>query len=96
MFGIKGSENHSSKRIIDLTTGVIYDSVTLAAKELNLESSAITKIAACARGKKPSAYQRVFRYVDENDNPIYVDIECNTKIITPILDINTNRIYNTE
>jgi hypothetical protein len=36
----------------------------------------------------------VFRYVDENDNPIIVPLPCITKTITTIIDITNNKIYN--
>lgn len=95
MFGVKGINNKSSKRVIDITTGNIYNSVTEACEILNLGTKAISKVAACARGSKTSAYNKIFRYLDDNNNPIYVEIPLNTKEIHPILDISTNKKYNT-
>lgn len=96
MYGIKGKDNKSSKPIIDLTTGVIYDSVTIAVEQLGFDNKCLTKIAACARGAKTSAYGRIFRYVDENKKPIQVPIEYNIKTVTPIKELYTNTVYNSE
>ena len=95
MYGIKGKNNKSSKAIIDITTGEIYDSVTIAAESIGVGKDGLTKIAACARGIRTSAYGKIFRYLDENMKPIFVEIPKNKKIIHPILDITTNIEYNT-
>lgn len=95
MFGVKGVNNASSKRIIDITTDIIYNSITEACDILNLGNKAISKVVACAKGNRTSAYNRIFRYLDTNNNPIYVEIPLNFKEIHPILDITTNIKYNT-
>ena len=96
IFGIKGKDNKSSKPIIDITTDTMYDSVTIAAEQLGLDNSAVTKIAACARGTKTSAYGHIFRYIDKNNNPIQVPVEYNIKEVAPIKDLLTGNIFNTE
>jgi hypothetical protein len=94
MYGKKGSLNTTSKRVIDLTTGIIYESASQCAEILNLGTGAFSKVCACARGERHSTYNRVFRYVDENDNPIIVPLPYITKTITTIIDITNNKIYN--
>lgn len=67
MYGKTGSLNHSSKKVIELTTGKTYGSACLAAKDLNLNFS---HVCAVARGTRGSTGGYVFRYVDKNDNII--------------------------
>ena len=67
MYGKVGSLNSMSKPIIDLTTGKIYESVNLAAKDTNLNFS---HICAVARGDRGSTGNKVFRYLDENNEII--------------------------
>ena len=67
MYGKKGKLNPTSKRVIELTTGKIYDSASLAAEDLQLNFS---HVCAVARGTRGSHKGYVFRYLDENDNPI--------------------------
>ena len=95
MYGKRGELSKSSKRIIDLTTGIIYVSATEASEKLGLGTNAVTKICACARGDRHSAYKRVFRYVDDKNNPIIVQIPLTTETIQPILDTTTNKEYET-
>ena len=96
MFGVKGKDNKTSKPVLDITTDIIYDSVTIAAEQLGLSANAVTKIAACARGTKTSAYGHIFRYVDKNNKPIQVPVEYNIKEVTPIKDLLTERVFYTE
>lgn len=67
MFGKKGSQNVTSKKIVELTTGKIYGSASLAAEDLNINFS---HVCAVARGKRGSHKGYVFRYLDENNIPI--------------------------
>lgn len=67
MFGKKGSQNVTSKKIVELTTGKIYESASLAAEDLNINFS---HVCAVARGKRGSHKGYVFRYLDENNIPI--------------------------
>lgn len=67
MYGKKGELNVTSKKVIELTTGKIYGSASLAAEELNINFS---HICAVARGDRGSHKGYVFRYLDENNNPI--------------------------
>lgn len=60
MFKKKGYLNPTSKKVIELTTGKIFGSVSLAAEYFNLNFS---HAAAVARGKRGSTGGYVFRYV---------------------------------
>ena len=60
MYGKTGKKNGASKPIIDLTTGKIYESANLAAKDLNLSPS---HICATARGDRGSTNNKIFRYL---------------------------------
>lgn len=65
--GKKGSQNVTSKKIVELTTGKIYESASLAAEDLNINFS---HVCAVARGKRGSHKGYAFRYLDENNIPI--------------------------
>lgn len=67
MYGKVGSLNATSKRVIELTTGRIYESAMLASKELGINFS---HVCAVARGTRGSHKGYVFRYLDENNRPI--------------------------
>ena len=67
MFGVTGKDNLTSKKVLELTTGKYYYSVSDASKELKLN---LSHCAAVARGERGSTGGYVFRYVDENDIPI--------------------------
>lgn len=60
MYGKRGSENVTSKAVIDLTTGIIYESAMIAAEKLGLNFS---HICAVSRGTRGSTGGRVFRFV---------------------------------
>lgn len=68
MYGKKGELNVTSKKVIELTTGKVYGSASLAAEELELSFS---HVCAVARGERGSTGGYVFRYIDEN-NEIYL------------------------
>ena len=67
MYGKCGELNKSSKTVIDITTGKVYGSAMIAAKENGLNFS---HICACARGTRGSTGGKIFRYLDNNKNII--------------------------
>ena len=67
MYGKRGELNATSKKVIELTTGKIYNSAMLAADDLQLEFSHVCSVA---RGDRGSHKGYVFRYLDKNDKPI--------------------------
>lgn len=76
MYGKRGELNITSKRVIELTTGKIYESASLAADELKVNFS---HVCAVARGERGSHKGYVFRYLDPNNQPIF-DINSFAKI----------------
>ena len=68
-FGKTGKEDAMSKPIIELTTGKTFESANLAAKFFGL---CFSHVCAVARGERGSTGGMVFRYLDENNKPIYV------------------------
>lgn len=67
MYGKKGKLNHTSKPVIDLMTGKIYESACLYSEIFDVNFS---HICAVARGERGSHKGKVVRYIDENDNII--------------------------
>lgn len=70
MFGKTGELNKTSKKILELTTDKIYGSACEAARALNINFS---HVCAVARGTRGSTGGYVFRYLDENDEPIKIE-----------------------
>jgi len=66
-FGKVGREDATSKPILELTTGLIFESANLAAQYFELGFS---HVCECARGGRGSTGGYVFRYLDESSNPI--------------------------
>ena len=58
-----GDKHWNSKRIINLDTGVIYNSIGLIAKELNVKNG--SHIVAVCKGKRKIAYGYRWKYLDE-------------------------------
>ena len=67
MFGCCGNKNGRSRAVIELTTGEIFESANLAASYYHINFS---HVCACARGTRGSTAGKVFRYLDENQQPI--------------------------
>ena len=87
MYGKCGNLNGMSKRVIDLTTGKIYESANLAANELNLNFS---HVCASARGTRGSTGSRIFRYVFgtfdailNNDNRAKIKRQSDEYLVLP-------------
>lgn len=67
MYGKRGSLNVTSKPVIELTTGQIFGSASLAAEFFHVQLGHVCDVA---RGERGSTADRVFRYLDENGNII--------------------------
>lgn len=67
MFNKTGKLNKTSKPVIELTTGKIYESANLAAQDLHLSFSHVCSVA---RGERASTGGFVFRYIDDKGVPI--------------------------
>ncbi len=58
-----GDKHWNSKKVINLDTGVVYNSIGLIAKELNIKNG--SHIVEVCKGKKKTAYGYHWRYYDE-------------------------------
>lgn len=94
MYGKTGADNHSSKPVIDITTGIRYVSATDAAKQLNFSKNNISKVCSCAKGIRNSALGHVFRYLDKNNQPIYVELPVTEKYVNYVYNETLKRYYN--
>ena len=89
MWGVTGANNHSSRRVINLSTGRIYDSATMCAKEEGLN---LSHLCATCRGDRGSINNTVYRYVDGNNNPI-TPTKTTKKKTTPVVNIDTGEVF---
>ena len=64
MGGVKGADNPSSKRILLVNTGEIFDSATQLCEKY--PQYCLSKVCAICRGDRMSHKKATFRYVDEN------------------------------
>lgn len=86
MWGKVGDLNSTSKRTLELTTDMVYESAMLASKELDL---CFSHVCSVARGKRGSTGGFVFRYVDDDGKPIRpkkTTIIKNKQLIEKVLD----------
>lgn len=67
MYGKRGKDNPTSKRVKNITTGVTYDSATICAEA---ENAIISHICSVCRGERGSHKGNVYRYIDDMDNII--------------------------
>ena len=58
-----GSKHWNSKKVINLDTGKIYNSIGLVAKELNIKNG--SHIVEVCKGKKNKAYGYHWKYYDD-------------------------------
>lgn len=72
MYGIKGVNHHSSKKVYNVTDDVFYDSATICSEQTGISHS---KICAVCRGDRASAGKRVFRYVVDDT---IQEVKCKT------------------
>lgn len=89
MYGRKGMNNPSSKRVINLTDNIIYDSATLCA---NSEGLSISKICAVCRGDRATTGNKQFAYLDENDKVTIINTK--KKKARPVINMTTGELYN--
>ena len=70
MYGKTGSDNPTSKAVIDLTTGLEYESAMEAARNLDLNFS---HVCASCRGTRASTGGHIFRYLFGETND-FIDV----------------------
>ena len=78
MYGKKGFDNFSSKAVIEITTNKVFGSASVAAEKLEVNFS---HVCAVARGDRGSTGGYVFRYLDENNNPIRPEHPAHIKFV---------------
>ena len=79
-YGKKWKDSPTSKRIIDINTGIIYESGTQAIALLGLKDD---KIYRQCKGLIDINEPHRFRFVDENDNPILTRADDSEYINSP-------------
>ena len=67
MYGKTGSNNQTSKRVIDITTNITYDSVSELCRGNDFE---LSKVCCVCRGERLTHKGHIFRYLDKNGNII--------------------------
>lgn len=67
MYGKTGVLNHSSKRVKNITSNMVFGSASEAAR---YDSTNFSHVCAVCRGERGSTKGNVYRYLDENDNII--------------------------
>ena len=84
MWGKVGELNPKSKKVINLTDNIIYDSANLCAKVENLNFS---HICAVCRGTRATTGGKVFRYLSDEGAPINpnTSIQPNTRGVTNLI-----------
>lgn len=92
MFGKTGKLSPSSKPIIDLTTGKIYDSATEFCKLNDWPISEVPFICKCCTGQRMSTKGRVFRRIKNGEIEI-LPKPTTTKSLTEVIDLTTNKRY---
>ncbi|MGL5415109.1 MAG: GIY-YIG nuclease family protein [Clostridium sp.] len=89
MFGKTGDLNKTSKRTINLTTGRIFGSASVAAKYDNVNFSHVCSVC---RGTRASTNGFIYRYLDDDGNiipPLFKSKVKNRKV----RNIDTNEIF---
>lgn len=76
MYGKRGKLNVTSKPIIELTTGTVFESASLAAEHFNVNLSHVCSIA---RGERGSTQGYVFRYLNLEGRIIKPENCCKIK-----------------
>ena len=89
MFGKKGIENKTSKKVIDLSTNKIYGSAMECARELGISNS---KISAVCRGERATTNNKIFRYVDDDFKIIEPITLCKPKQ-KKVMNIDTGEVF---
>lgn len=90
MFGKKGSLNQTSKRVINLNSREIYESISYCAEKEQISAS---HISAVCLGKRGSVNGKVFRYIDKFNN--IIEPLHNTKIKNrKVINLDTGEIFN--
>ena len=86
MYGKRGKDSPSSIPVIDITTGIKYDSVSDMCRMTDFE---LSKVCCVCRGERYTHKGHVFRYLDKDGNIIDNGIPTDIKEIKKIKKNNT-------
>lgn len=89
-YGKKGVLNPRSKRVLNLTTNVIYESSNMCAIELGLSCS---HICAVCRGERGSVGGFIFRYIDSEGSIIQPKQITKPRDIKRVVNVYTNEVF---
>lgn len=92
MYGKCRGLNPTAKPIIDLTTGITYDSIIGYIRDNKMNESEITKICQCCKGQRMSSGGHVLRYII-NGEPENIKQKTTTKTFTSIVDETSGEIF---
>lgn len=88
-YGKTYGDFHKAKKVINLTTGKIYDSIKRASEDCG--SNCYTNISSVCRGETKSAYGFLWAYLDENNKPI--ETNYNKVGSHSIINLDTGDIF---
>lgn len=90
MYGKTGALNSTSKKVINITTNMIFDSASEAAK---YDNTNVSHVCAVCRGERGSTKNNIYRYLDNDNNIIYPDNEIKIRN-KPVQNLDTGEIFN--
>lgn len=89
MFGKTGELNHSSKKVINITTNMIFGSASEAAR---YDKANFSHICAVCRGLRGSTKGNVYRYLDKDNKIIEPENAAYVKA-KKVINIDTGEIF---
>lgn len=90
MYGKTGALNPTSKRVKNITTGVVYDSASECSR---IEGLQLSHICSVCRGDRGSTGGFVFRYINSSGDIIEPSCSSNIKS-RPVRNIDTGECFN--
>lgn len=92
MFGVLGEDHHSSKKVMNMETRMIYDSATECSE---IEGVQQAKVCAVCRGDRATTNNTVYRYVDEDGSIIEPEEIKTTQKNREVVNHNTGEKFYT-
>lgn len=89
MYGKTGDLNHASKKVINITTNMVFGSASEAAR---YDGTNFSHVCAVCRGERGSTKGNVYRYLDKNDNIIKPENSAYVKA-KKVRNIDTEEIF---
>lgn len=89
MYGKHGKDNHSSKKVYNVTDETYYESATDCALDLGLT---VSKVCAVCSGERATTGNKVFRYVVDGE---IEEVDCvRTRKSKQVKNLSTGVVYN--